>query len=633
MTMSDPGLPPPAEEGTRLAGEAYRSRAGLDRTRVAGEGYESMLASRLGLAPPEARAERYGIGDRIGGRYEVLAIHRGALGVVYGTFDHDTRLPRALKTLQSRFGKDERIRNLFVEEATVWLRLEKHPFIVRAYLVESFDRQPYVITEYIRGLEGMGSDLRSWLGHPRLTLAVAVEMALQIAQAMQHAVRKVPDLVHRDLKPANVLVDHRGRPMVTDFGLVYAADRDAGTPAYMAPEQWRGKTLDARTDIYAYGCIVYEMLTGHRIFRARSLDEWKAAHLEQMPVSPRALIPELSSEVSDFVISCLAKAPSARPGCWDEVVSACAAWFHRLTGQAAVLDFGAYELTIDELVPASYSLFTLKRYEEAIAVCDRALAIDSSQPFVLNNRGAALLVLKRLEEALSAYDHALQLHPSYVDAWNGKGNVLHELNRLDEALSAHDRALQLDPSYASTWTNKGNVLDDLKRPDEALSAYDRALQLDPSLAAAWCNKGFALHKLTRLDEALSAYDRALQLDLSYALAWHNKGVLLHGLNRFDEALSACDRALHLDPSYAFAWQNKANVLQSLKRFEEAIAAYDRALAISANLADAWIGRGATLWYLGRFDDSIAACDRALSLDPGNALALANKDMALKARGQ
>jgi hypothetical protein len=154
-----------------------------------------ILATRLGQLPAEEPAERYKIGDMIGGRYEVLAIHCGAMGVVYGSFDHQEKLPRALKTLQQRFADNKNMRDLFAEEAAVWVRLEKHPFIVRASLVEKFDGQPYVVTEYVRGQEGMGGDLRAWLGHLRLTLPVAVEMALQIAQGMQHAARRLPQVV------------------------------------------------------------------------------------------------------------------------------------------------------------------------------------------------------------------------------------------------------------------------------------------------------------------------------------------------------------------------------------------------------------------------------------------------------
>ena len=224
----------PAFEATRLVPPAVSNAAGLphradfsqDSTRVVSPGDQSILSLRTGIEIQTEAPEHYKIGDRIGDRYEVLAVHRGSMGVVYGTFDHRTRLPRALKGLQARLAHQTHIRNLFVEEAALWVRLEKHPFIVRAYLVEKFDGDPYVITEYIRGREGMGSDLRAWLGHPLLILPVAIEIALQIAQGMQHATRKVPGLVH------------------------------------------------------AFGCILYEMFTGRRMFAAGTDSEWKAAHFE-----------------------------------------------------------------------------------------------------------------------------------------------------------------------------------------------------------------------------------------------------------------------------------------------------------------------------------------------------------------
>jgi serine/threonine protein kinase len=343
---NEPKHPIPPADATRLAGGAYRTQIVPNRTRVAGAGYQSILATQFGVPSFAGRTERYKIGDRIGGQYEVLAIHHGSMGVVYGTFDHKEQLPRALKTLQERFASKPKMRDLFAEEAATWVRLEKHPFIVRAYLVEKYDSQPYVITEYVRGEEGMGVDLQAWLGHPRLTLKLAVEVALQIAQGMQHAVRKIPGLVHRDLKPANILVDNRARAMVTDFGLVCATEVEAGTPAYMAPEQWRGESLDPRTDIYAYGCILYEMFTGHRIFAAEAVEQWKSEHLTRMPVAPRMLQPDLPDEMEAMVMRCLAKVPGCRPQNWDELVSELAAQFHRLTGQPAVLDFSAYELDV-----------------------------------------------------------------------------------------------------------------------------------------------------------------------------------------------------------------------------------------------------------------------------------------------
>ena len=550
--------------GTRLAGEAYRTQIVPNRTRVAGAGYQSILATQFGAPSFAGRTERYKIGDRIGGQYEVLAIHHGSMGVVYGTFDHKEQLPRALKTLQERFASKSMMRELFAEEAATWVRLEKHPFIVRAYLVEEYDGQPYVITEYVRGEEDMGENLQAWLGHPRLTFKLAVEMALQIAQGMQHAGRKIPGLVHHDLKPANILVDSRARAMVTDFGLVGAAETEAGTPAYMAPEQWRGESLDPRTDIYAFGCILYEMFTGHRMFAAETFEQWKSEHLTRMPIAPRMLQPDLPKEIEDIVMKCLAKIPEERPRNWDEVVNELAALFHWLTGQPAVLDFSAYELNAEELCSASYSLSRLKKFDEMLSTCDRVLEIEPSYAVAWYNKGVALYNLKRYDEAIACWNRALEIEPNFADAWNNKGGALYSLKRYDEAIASYDRALEINPAHTNAWIYKGLALGNLNRHEEAITCYDRSLGIDPSNARAWYNKGDALANLKRCEEAIACYDRSLEIDPSNAATWYNKGNALAGLNRYEEALTCYDRTLEIDPIYSELARNCSDVAQKLR---------------------------------------------------------------------
>ena len=625
--------PVPPADATRLAGEAYRTQIVPNRTRLAGNGYQSILSTRLAAQPVAGPTEHYKIGDRIGGRYEVLAIHRGSMGVVYGTFDHKEQLPRALKTLQERFASKPKMRDLFADEAATWVRLEKHPFIVRAYLVENYDGQPYVITEYVRGEEGMGGDLQAWLGHPRLTLKLAVEMALQIAQGMQHAVRRIPGLVHRDIKPANILVDSRAHAMVTDFGLVGAPEVEAGTPAYMAPEQWRGGSLDARTDIYAFGCILYEMLTGHRMFAAETVEQWKSEHLTRMPVAPKMLHPDLPGELEAMVMKCLAKVPEERPQNWDEVVNELAALFNRLTGQPAVLDFSAYELTLWELCDASYSLGQLKKYDEKLSACDRALEIDPDCAVAWNNKGTALGDLRRYDEAIECHNRALQIAPDCAETWNNKGLILYKLRRYGEAIRCYVRGLEINPYYALAWNNKGLALYHLGSCDEAIDCYDRSLEINPSYASACFNTGLALHSLGRNAEAIVHYDRGLEIDPNDAIAWCSKGDALADVERHAEAIACYDHSLGINPRDAGTWFNKGNDLYHLKGFDEATACYDHALEIDPNKANAWHAKGNALYALRRYDEATACYDRALEIDPNNKLARQWRNAAQRMRDQ
>ena len=656
-------------DATRLAGEAYRTRlvrggaaAPDDKTRLAQEGYQSRLARDAANVQPDTN-EFYKVGEKIGGHYEVAAIHHGELGVVYGCFDHRTKLPRALKTVRARHARDQQILSLFESEATVWVSLEKHPYIVRAYLVERFNNLPYVITEYVRGPEGMEGDLRGWLGHPRLTLPVAVAMALQIAQGMQHAVRKVPNLVHRDLKPGNILVNGDGKAMVTDFGLVHAAQSGAGTPAYMSPEQWRAVALDARSDIYSYGCILFEMFTAHRLFPALTERDWERAHLESSPAALTSIVPELPVEIDQFVRRCLEKDPAARPQSWDEIVAFFAEWYHRLTGNAVVLDFSSLALDVSEWINASYSLLNLDRYEEMSQACDRALALDQNDWFIWwlkgvalagcelyeeslmafdrglaidqnrktmwDSRGDSLSNLHRHQEAIEAYDCALAIDQNYPSAWYGKGTALFFLGRFEEAIQAYDRALTIDQNYVAAWFFKGIALGRLDRHKDAIQAYDRALAINQNYADAWCSKADALHALNRHEEAVQDYDRALALDQGNERVWGNKGNALWNLKRYEEAIQACDQALAIDHNCVDAWFNKGNALYCLKRYDEALQAYDRVLAINQNNAVAWCNKGITLYNLKRYSEAIDAYDRVLILDPNSSSARENRAIAVQ----
>ena len=231
---------------------------------------------------------RYQPGDKIGGRYQVHQALMGGMGEVYLCLDLEQIYPVALKTFQQRYlGDPQRLRRAFEKEVATWVALEKHPNIVRCFYMDILDNQPLMVLEWIAGEEGKGTDLRGWLRHGPLDLRTVLDFTIDICRGLVHAQEKQPGLVHRDLKPENILIAQGGLAKVTDFGLAQIIQQTeleldaattgeevdgrqsivgrkgiAGTPAYMAPEQWRGEPLDERADIYALGCILYEMLSG-----------------------------------------------------------------------------------------------------------------------------------------------------------------------------------------------------------------------------------------------------------------------------------------------------------------------------------------------------------------------------------
>jgi tetratricopeptide (TPR) repeat protein len=551
----------------------------------------------------------YHKGDLIADRYEVLAVHRGSIGVVYAAFDKKLRLPRALKALQPRYAVDSRMRELFALEAAVWIRLEKHPCIARAYGVEIFDGQPHVVTEYVRG-----GDLRAWIGKPEVTLAVAVDLALQIAQGMQHATRTVPGLVHRDLKPANVLVSAQGQAMVTDFGLAAAMGRRAGTPAYMAPEQWTGEPTDARTDVYAFGCMLAELLTGRGPFSPGS--DWEQIHRQQAPRSPRAVVPEIPEPLAALVLACLSKDRGHRPAGWDEVVNTMARIYQQVTG-APARQMADHPLDTDELIAASHALGELGFFDDMLQACERALRLEPGSAVAWNNKGLALYGLQRFEDALESYDRSLAADPRSARTWNNKGVALEQVKRFKEALAAFDQAQTLDPHDELAQQNRKSVLAALGALHADVDRCDRLLLGNPREVKVWNDKGFAHHQLGEYEEAVLAYQRANQVDERYLPAWRNQGITLQAMGRHAEALAAYRQVLAMQPKHVLASFAVADLLMKCRRWEEAVVAYDHALSLDQSDVAAWRGQAAALMELHHHEEALAAFRRAVALAPGD----------------
>lgn len=217
-------------------------------------------------------------------------------------------------------------------------------------------------------------------------------------------------------------------------------------------------------------------------------------------------------------------------------------------------------------------------------------------------RAGALKDERRFAEALAAFDNAIALKSDYAQAHNGRGIVLANLNRLVEAVDSFDRAIGLEPAYAEAHNNRALVLQDLGRLGEALVSLDRAIALKPDNARAQNNRGVVLHGLKRDDEALASHDRAIALQADYAEAHYNRGVLLQELDRLDEALASFDRAIALKSDYAAAHNNRGTTLNHLNRLDEALGALDRAIALSGGFPEAYVNKSYCLLRMGRFDE-------------------------------
>ena len=261
------------------------------------------------------------------GSYEILAlIGAGGMGEVYRAHDHKLRRDVAVKILPEAFADSPERFARFQREARVLASLN-HPNIAAIYGLEEFSGKQFLVMELV---EGETLDQYSKRVGPVL-LKDALHICDQIAEGLESAHRK--GVTHRDVKPANVKVTPEGRVKVLDFGLakaIWGAGTDldvsktptvtdlgtehgqiVGTPAYMSPEQARGKGVDARTDIWAFGCLLYELLTGRKAFPGETLSDTLAAVLNKEPnwdALPKATAPR----IRELLRKCLLKDATLR---------------------------------------------------------------------------------------------------------------------------------------------------------------------------------------------------------------------------------------------------------------------------------------------------------------------------------
>jgi eukaryotic-like serine/threonine-protein kinase len=248
------------------------------------------------------------------------------MGEVYRA--RDTRLARdeALKILPPSFALDVERLHRFEQEARA-VAAFNHPNILAIYDVGQHNGSPYIVSELLEG-----DSLRAVLDRGALPQRKAIDYGVQIAQGLPIVHAKA--IVHRDLKPENLFLTKDGRVKILDFGLAKAVQKTGGpgadseggtvtspqtavglvmgTASYMAPEQVRGESVDARTDIFAFGAVLYEMLSGHRAFRRDTSAETMTAVLKDDPPELTDTLHPISPALDRIVRRCLEKSPEQR---------------------------------------------------------------------------------------------------------------------------------------------------------------------------------------------------------------------------------------------------------------------------------------------------------------------------------
>ncbi len=438
---------------------------------------KNMMAARPKPVPPPAEPTQeprtlFKKGNFIGQKYEVFdMLGEGGFGIVYLVYSHETKSAYALKTFRDEYLADINTRERFRKEAQVWIDLERHPYLVRAYFVDDISGRLYIAMEHIAADERGLNTLDAYLRKQPPDLAQTLRWAVQFCYGMEHAYSKGIK-AHRDIKPANIMIDQHKNVKISDFGLAgiigasglssaktiirEISGRDAyqtvagtalGTPPYMPPEQFENAAgCDERSDIYSFGIVLYQMVSGGPLLpfypdmagkkADNSFQEWYKLHCT-------AAIPKLNSPLFPVIQKCLEKYSNKR-----------------------YQTFGELRITLASLL--------VNHVGEVI----KPTKVDGLDEWEFVNKGLSLCDLGRPQDAILWFNRALEINPWDSNTWHSKGVALERLGKIEEAIACYDRALELNPVYTGPWANKGLLLSTLGRHQEAIACCNNGVSRD-----------------------------------------------------------------------------------------------------------------------------------------------------------
>jgi len=460
------------------------------------------------------------------GRWTLLEKFSGGMSDVWRAHDAITEMEWALK-----IPSDEIDATLYEREARVLLGIEPHPNVVVLQSIARYRGRPVIVMQY----HDQGS-LRRWIGAPRLLVdhALDLRLAMQICDGFVH-MKQHGIVAHGDLKPDNILMWNREVAAVTDFGLARSRrDRSkGGTRAYMAPEIAAGCDIDETSDIYSFGCTLYEMLGGS---------------------CPRLPAPEpiegIPASLEELIRACMAKERQRRPAGFEVIRERLAGIYNDIVGIDApepleALDLGALDWTMRGL-----GLCSLGLHEEETRFHRKAVEIDPRNAEALSRLADNLRERGLLEEAKEWAARALEIDDTFHLSRETMGSVLDDLGDFEGAEAHYRKAVALQPEDEETWYNFGLALQRNEQWAEAIDAYRKALALQPRLSHAWSNLGITYENVHDLRRAEEAYHHALLHEPCLPQALENLTALLCREERYAEALSFCDEIVRQCPRNA-----------------------------------------------------------------------------------
>lgn len=568
-------------------------------------------------------------GDLIDNRYKVNEVKRGAMGIIYLCMDAKTTRPIALKTFQDYFLKSSDSRQRFFEEALLWIELGKHPCIVQAYGLRLLEEKPYLLVERIQSSNPRGVTLKDMIYTQALQLEFTLQTAIYICNAMNHAVQQFPKFVHGDLKPENILLGDDHIVKLTDFGIAThlhhveisastlspyeLATRMEGTPAFASPEQCRLQVMDTRSDIYSFGCILYQMVTKQIPFKRVEVAEYIHAHLYHKPKPPEVLQPDVPQSLSGLILTCLEKDPYHRYQSFMELQYDLRDIYQQRFGKKAASLHHTDELSYEERIERAWSFALVGRFEQAENEFVSTYKIYGEQPDIHEHLARFYYAKNDVTKAIHFVEQALASNSNDVGLMELKAEICVDLKEWKEAEQVLKRIITIQPqrkdSYLKlslVYKNRGKE----KQQEALIHTAVEACHYDPEIVNELLDLYFKQKKYSQMKilslKTLELYPNhpEILLRLSHVYAVNRE---------HRRALETLSQAVQTQFTSFSLWRKAGEIFLQLGEYTQAYDAFNNALLYDEGNHAFYFTMAEMSLHLRRYDDAWRLADRAESL--------------------
>jgi non-specific serine/threonine protein kinase len=577
----------------------------------------------------------------------------GGMGAVYRAEDLTLGRDVALKFLPADTATDPQARKRLLREAQAASRLN-HPNIATIYEVNATENTPFISMELV-----IGETLKETLLRAALTPAQFVSTARQIAEGLWEAHRS--GVYHRDIKPGNIMLDSRSRVKILDFGLAELTRHErtlgeteetfatrtstqnttGGTVPYMSPEQLRGEPADARSDIFSFGVLLYECLTGRLPFQGETSIDILYAILRTPHTPLRTLVPDADPEWEKLIDRCLAKSPAQRCASMEEVLNT----MSRMDALGRIPSLQGPEKSIAVLYFANLSgnqddeyfrdgmtediITELTKIKELQLLSRSAVLAFRDRPLPVAQVGQQLAVAYVLDGSLRRAGNRLRITAQLAETRSGHSIWAERYDRqLEDVFAIQDEIAQNIARALRVMLSDNEKRAIEKVPTRDVQAYDYCLR---------ARQSFYQFRRKSLEYARQMYARAIVLDPAYAGAY--AGVANCSLFLFmyidatqdnlREAANASRRAVELDPESAEAHASRGLAESLNKNYQDAETEFETAIRLNPRLYEAFYFYGRSCFAQGNMEKAAELFRKASELDPADYQSIVQLENSLR----